>query len=453
MKLIPALLILLATALVILEPAQAASFDAGVARACITPPMPFWLTGYAARTNPAPKVRSDLWAKALALRDARGQRAVIVTTDIIGLPAELSDAVARRLEEEHGLRRSDALFNSSHTHAGPVVWPNLKVMFDLDPSEQARALDYTRQLTRTLVEVAGRALDQLRPARLAAGVGSAGFAMNRRQPVGSAVRIGENPVGPVDHSVPVIEVTTPDGGLLAVLFGYACHNTTLGGNFYEIDGDYAGAAQREIEKAHPGATAMFLMLCGGDQNPRPRGTYDHVTSHGHQLAAAVERVLGGTLTPLPPRLRSAWHAATLEFAPHDRARFETEAAGTHVFQQRRARLMLEAYDRGQPIRTLEYPVQALRLGDTFTLLALGGEVCIDYVHRARHQYPGEMLAVAGYCNDVSCYIPSRRVLDEGGYEPADSMIYYAQPGPLRDTVEETVFGAIDRVLAQVGVQR
>jgi neutral ceramidase len=427
----------------------AAEFKAGVARTVITPPLPIWLNGYAARTNAAASVKSDLWAKALALEDEQGGRAVLVTTDLIGLPAAVSEAVAAQVWQKHGLQRSQLLLNSSHTHSGPVVWPGL-IMFAFQPEEKEQILRYTRKLTDDLAGVVSAALADLAPARLAFGRGSAGFAINRRELGTNGPRLGYNPAGPVDHGVPVLRVTAPDGALRAVLFGYSCHNTTLGGDFYQVDGDYAGCAQREFEKSHPGAVGLFMMLCGGDQNPRPRGRYSDVEDHGRALAAAVERVLAGELKSVRPPLRSAWRVTELEFLEHTRQTFERETRETNVYKQRRARAILTAYDTGRPPRRLLYPVQAIRFNEDLTFLALGGEVVVDYAHRARREYPGENLVVAGYCNDVSCYIPSLRVLREGGYEPVDSMIYYGQPGPFAENVEETVFRCVREVMAATG---
>jgi hypothetical protein len=244
----------------------------------------------------------------------------------------------------------------------------------------------------------------------------------------------------------VLRVASNDGSLRALLFGYACHNTTLGGDFYQVDGDYAGAAQRALEQAHPGATALFLMLCGGDQNPSPRGNTNHVQQHGAELAAAVERALAGRLRRVRPPLRAARESILLDFAPHTRETFEAERKDGSVFRQRRAGLMLAEYDAGKPIRQLPYDVQVVRFGRDLTLLALGGEVVVDYPIRARLEYPKEHWIVAGYCGDVSCYIPSLRVLREGGYEAVDSMIYYGQPGPFAENVEEQIWAAVRRTM-------
>jgi hypothetical protein len=433
-------------------PLLAADLRAGVARVKITPPQPFWMSGYAARTHPSEGVYQDLWAKALALRDGEGRQAVLVTTDLIGLPRAISDEVAEQARTRFGVERSSLVLNSSHTHCGPAVRKNLAVLYDFDEEDRRRVDAYGAELVERLVEAVGRALDDLAPASLSVGHGSVGFAVNRREFTSEGVKIGVNPSGPVDHDVPVLRVTGRDGSLRAVLFGYACHNTTLGGDFYLIGGDYAGFAEAEIEKAHSGATALFLMLCGGDQNPSPRGTLDLARQHGQALAAEVGRVLGTTLVPARPPIRTALEEVPLEFAPHTRAAFEQEAASPDRFRQRRARLLLAAYDEGRPVRRTSYPVQAIRLGADLTLLALAGEVVVDYALRAKKELAGENLIVAGYCHDVMGYIPSRRVQQEGGYEAVDSTIYYGLPGPFAESVEETVFAALRRVAERAGLR-
>jgi hypothetical protein len=115
--------------------------------------------------------------------------------------------------------------------------------------------------------------------------------------------------------------------------------------------------------------------------------------------------------------------------------------------------MLEAIDKGYDISTISYPVQAVRFNKDFTILALGGEVVVDYSLNTKKRYPLENMFVAGYSTEVQCYIPSARVLKEGGYEPDNSMIYYGLPGPFAGNVEEKVTGAIDLVLKKTGAKR
>ena len=432
-------------------PAMAAEWKAGVARMKITPSGPIWMSGYGNRNKPSEGVVHDLWAKAIALEDKKGQRAVIVTTDLIGLPRAISEQIAAECQKRWGLDRSRLMLNSSHTHTGPMVRENLNTMFDFSPEESKRVHDYARMLTETLINTVGGALGDLKPAEITYGKGSAAFAVNRRQfnPNGR-VTIGINPQGAVDHEVPVLAIKGTDGKLWAALFGYACHNTTLTGEFYRLSGDYAGFAQIEFEKAHPEAVGMFMLLTGGDQNPNPRSKDELAIQHGKTIAAAVDTVLKGQMKPVRGPIRAAFQLTDLAFAQHSREDFEKELSSKTPAAVRRAKEMLKAYDERRPVTKVAYPVQAIRLGKDVTYVALGGEVVVGYGLRTKKEFPGEDTVVAGYSNDVMCYIPTAQILKEGGYEAVDSMIYYGQPGPFASDVEERVMAGVKSVMKRVG---
>jgi neutral ceramidase len=428
-------------------------YRVGVGRVDITPEGPIWMSGYASRIKPSEGALTKLYAKALAIEDSRRGKVVIVTTDLIGLPRQITDEVAARAQKQWGLERSRLLFNSSHTHTGPVVRPNLNTMYNLTTEQTAVLSKYADKLREDLYTVIGAALKEMQPASLEFGQSTAGFAINRREFTRQTVRIGLNPGGPVDHAVPTIAVRSADGKLKAVLYGYACHNTTLTGEHYKISGDYAAYSQAEIESAHPGATALFVLLCGGDQNPNPRSSEEIAMAHGKTLAGAVKQTLEGKMEAVKGPIRTAFQVTDLAFAPHTREQFEREATEGNQYQKRRAQEMLKLYDERRPIRSTPYPVQAVRFGSAFTMVALGGEVVVDYALRAKKEYPKERLIVAGYSNDVMCYIPSKRVLKEGGYEAETSMIYYGMPGKFSEEVEETIFGTIGKVMQRVGVKK
>jgi len=429
----------------------AAEFQAGVARIDITPHKPIWFAGYDERTHPSTGMVHPLWSKALAIQDTKGSRLVIVTTDLIGLPRAITDLVAARAQQEYGLTRASLLFNSSHTHTGPLLNPRSRPLYNLSDDELRVIDDYSRELAENLFTVVGSALSRLAPAQMSYGLGQAHFALNRREPTPQGIIIGVNPAGPVDPDVPVIRVASTDGTLLAVLFGYACHNTTLTETFYQASGDYAGFAQIELERAHPGATAMFLQLCAGDQNPNPRGTLALAEQHGRTLAREVERVLGTTLAPVKSPLRSTFQNIELAFAMRPRSYFEQEAKSADAGLARRAKIMLKAYDDRHPIQQMQYPIQVVRLNNSLTILALGGEPVVDYGLRVKREYGGSLI-VAGYSNEVAGYIPTAKVLKEGGYEVVDSMVGYGQPGPFADDVEDRVMAGIQRAMKAVGLK-
>jgi hypothetical protein len=406
----------------------------GVARMDITPAPGIWMAGFAARTCASERVALPLYGKALALEDARGRRAVLVTVDLLGVTAATTARLADALRTSHGVPREGLLVNASHTHSGPVTADMLTIAYDLPAGQPARIADYTRSLEERLAEAAGRALASLRPARLSFAEGRASFAANRR--------VQFSPDGPVDHAVPVLEVAFDDGGPGAIVFGYACHNTTLQAPWCGLHGDYAGVAQAVLEGRRPGASALFVAGCGGDANPKPRGTLELAQAHGTALADAVEHALG-TRTAVAAEIGLAYGVVDLPFAPPPtRAEWETRLQDPDPYVRKHARLMLDVLARdGHLPRVQPAPVQVWRFGGTFTLIALGGEVVADYALRLKREHPGR-LWVAGYSNDVFGYLPSLRVLREGGYEGGGAMIYYGRPGPFAPDVEELVHAQV-----------
>jgi hypothetical protein len=428
-----------------------ADFKVGLASKVITPELPFWMTGYGSRTRPADKVLHDIWAKAMVIEESPSSRVVIVTTDILGLSRQITQEVAKRVNEKYGIKRSELLLNSSHTHSGPAIWPALDGLFNLNQEDQQKVARYSARLTDDIVEIIGTAINNLAPMNISSGHGSAEFAMNRREYTPKGVINGKNPKGIGDHDVPVLKVTTPEGELKGILFGYACHNTTLSG--YEYSGDYAGFAQIEIQKAHPGVTAMFFIGCGADQNPQPRGTIELATQHGKELASAVEKVLTGNLTPVRPPIRTAYETAELEFAPFTLESFQKDLLSSDKYSVNRAKVMVNALNKGWDLTKYQYPLQAIRFNKDLTIVGMAGETVVGYDLKLKKEYSKENLFVMGYCNEVMCYIPTKQIVQEGGYEPASSMIYYDMPGPFALNVEDRITDTLHSLMKKVGAKK
>jgi len=426
---------------------QKAGWKAGVASIVITPDESMWMAGYAARNKPSEGKVHDLHAKALALEDENGTRLVIVTVDLIGIPRPMRDWLAEHAKQSFKLEPEALLLNASHTHSGPVIRETRysiygNTLYGLSPEQIQQSNKYVDDLQDKLLELIGRAIENLAPAKLSYTHARAGFAMNRRLKTETGVRNSPNPDGPVDHDVPVLRIESPDGKLRAVLFGYACHCTTL--SFYQYCGDYAGFAQEYIEKAHPGTTAMFMAGCGGDQNPYPRRTLDYCMQHGRALANGVESALAPQARPVAGPIRASIDTVTLDFAEvPTRQKLEQQAKSKDKYDRRHAEVLLEELEQNGAIRTTyPYLVQVIRFSNDLTMVALAGEVVVDYSLRLKSELPGQAVWVAGYSNDVFGYIPSVRVLTEGGYEAGGAMRYTDLPGPFAPSVEERIVSKV-----------
>ncbi len=430
------------------EPATG-GWRAGVARADITPEESIWLAGYAGRDHAAEGTLHPLWVKALALEDASGQRALLVTTDLVGLPRDLTDTLLARIEADHALKASQVILSSSHTHSGPVTDNMLYAMYPLETDDKARTEQYTRGLVERILGAVDEALGELVPVQIESGNGVTRFAVNRRNNNESQITATHDLKGPVDHAVPVIRVSRQDGTPLAVVFGYACHATTL--DIYQWSGDYPGFAQIELESAHPGATAMFFAGCGGDQNPLPRRTIERAVQYGRELAVAVERVLAEPMKPLTPDFRAHYTEVELALAPApSRDELAAQAENAPGYKLRCLNALIATLDAGKPLpATYSYPIQFWQLGEQ-TLVALAGEVVVDYSIFLKRMLGNDTFVMA-YAHHVPSYIPSERVLAEGGYEGADAQLYYGLPSPWASGVEERIMTGATKAATALGL--
>jgi hypothetical protein len=420
-------------------------WKAGVARTIITPPEYMWMAGYAARERPAEGKIHDLWAKALALEDAREKRVLLITSDIIGFSRDLSVSICSRLGEKYNLERKDIILSSSHTHSGPVMNDNLFGIYPaFDDKLRKQVADYSKFIEEQIVILAGRAINSLAPVHLYTGVGIARFAVNRRASGWEGDILYDPDVeGPSDHVVQTFTVQDLNKKPIVIVFGYSCHATSLSG--YEWSGDYPGFAQIELEKTYPGLTAMFYAGFGADQNPFPRGGVLECEQYGKELAIAVEKVMKDSMEALSPSLQTVYNEIELEIEPPPDSEELDEVMDKGAnWEKNWAKTIKKKLAAGEelPGTYPHYPIQSWQLGKQ-TLVVMGGEVVVDYVFKFREKL-GNDLYIMGYANDVMAYIPSERVLKEGGYEGKTSMWVYGHRGNWIPGIEEKIFNEVVR---------
>ena len=406
----------------------------GVARIDITPTYPIRLTGYASRQTESEGVAQHLWAKALAIGSDQDRPAILITVDNCGVPANVREEVVQRLYKAKRLDPDRIAVCSTHTHSAPWLKGFAPNIFGgpIPAAEEARVERYTRELTDALVSVALKALADRQPAKLSRGLGQAGFAANRR-----------TKGGPADHDLPALFVTDASGNLRAIFASYACHCTTLGGEFNQLCGDWAGYAQECVEREHPGAIMLMALGCAGDANPSPRTGLDLAQQHGREIGAAVDRILTHALAPVEGKL--ACRVKRIEL-PLDtlptRAEWEARAKQTN-YAGSHARINLARLERGEALPTkIPYLVQTWTFGNGLAMVFLPGEVVVDYSLRLKKELDAARLWVNAYANDVPCYIASERILREGGYEGGLAMVYYDKPARLAPGVENLIVGTV-----------
>jgi hypothetical protein len=413
------------------------TFIVGVAKVDITPDYPVRLNGYLARKAECDGVIQHIFAKALAIGTDREHPAILISVDNCIIPAAVRAEIFQHLENR-GIRNEKLAICVSHTHSAPKLTGAADNIFGRAPTteEQMHIDRYTREFIDKLVAVANAALEDRKPATLSWSQGTADFAANRR-----------TKGGPVDRDMPVLKVTGANGELRALLVNYACHCTTLSDQPNQICADWAGYAQEYLEKAHPGIIAMTIIGCGADANPAPRGTIDFAKQHGQEIMKAVDDLLAQPFHPLDKKLECRAKRIALDFGPlPSREEWERRAAlngPTDYPIVYHARKNLARLDRGEKLPAqLPYLVQEWNFGDELALVFLCGEVVVDYSLRLKTDFDKSRLWVNGYSNEVPCYIPSKRILKEGGYEGGGAMVYYDLPTRLADSTEDKIIAAV-----------
>ena len=420
-----------------------AEWRIGAAAVDVTPVFPVRLSGFGFRRAESEGVTQKIWAKALAIDDGHQVGpAVLITVDNLGVPWPMVQTVAKRLRAKTGLAPERFAVTATHTHTAPMLSGVTPTLFGqpIPAAHQRRIHRYTEQLTGRIEQAALEALGDLQPGQIEWSPGSAGqvgFAKNRR-----------TQGGPVDHDLPVLVARTAKGGIRAIYTSYACHCVTLSHN--QVSGDWAGYAQEWVQKNHPGAVALVSIGCGADQNPDTGVTGDNTaaaSAQGRQIADEIARRLKGRLAPVNGRLSTVLAQVELAFGtPPAKAEWErlaerADAVGYH------ARVQLARLARSEALQTrLDYPIQTWRFGDELAMVFLPGEVVVDYSLRLKREFDRDRIWVNAYANDAPCYIPSERILREGGYEGAGAMVYYDRPTKLAAGLEEKIVREIHRQL-------
>jgi putative membrane-bound dehydrogenase-like protein len=307
------------------------------------------------------------------------------------------------------------------------------------PDEHQAHIDrYTREFVRKVEEVAAAAVADIRPGRLSWGCGKVNFAVNRR-----------TQGGPVDHDLPVLVVRDLDGKVRALYFSYACHCVTLSNN--RISGDWAGFAQEYLQQQFPGTVVLASVGCGADSNPASGATGDKVPicqAQGKQIGDEIKQMLSSELKDITNEPSTRYSRIDLAFdTPRTRKEWEERAQSTNYAIAYHAKLNLERLDRGQELpKSMTYPIQTWLFGDQLAIVFLPGETVVDYALRIKNEYDRNRVWINGYANESRCYIPSERVLKEGGYEGGGAMVYYDRPQRFAPGLEAKIMDVVARQL-------
>lgn len=418
----------------------------GAARVEVTPTHPVVLAGYGGRRTELEGIDTPLWARAMAIGDT--DPVAVVVLDNCGVPAAIKARLVHELAKD-GITAERLVVAATHTHNAPNLVGYAQVLWAgrMNAEQEGRMEKYTEFAVAKMAEAVRAALKNRQPLHLEWSKGKTTFGGNRRIMIDGQWRgFGFQRDAPVDHSLPVLAAKDEKGEVKALWANYACHCTTVGSRNH-VSGDWAGFANDAMERAFPSATALMTIGCGADVGPQPSGTLQHAQTHGEAIGAEVQRLLSGKMRALNAGPTVSGQEVALPLVePKPRAHWESlKAKGG--FDGQLGIAMLKKLDAGKMVPShVNYPVASWRFGKDLAMVFLPGEVVVDYSVRLNRELDWTRLWVTAWSNDMPGYIPSKRVLAEGGYEADFSQVYYEQPGRYQPQVEDVVVKAVHAVV-------
>lgn len=412
------------------------SWKAAAASEIITPDEFMWMAGFGFRNKPADGKLSDVRVKILALEDQNGKRVLMISLDLCAIEKPFSEALPLLLSRKFNFSRDEIIINVSHTHSGPETNEN----WVKDEGQKIKIRQYIKELESKISNLTEKVLKALKPANVYSGISTVRFQLNRRYNKESSLNLQHEFHGPNDFAVPVLKVTDTAGKMIAIGFGYACHNSVLRG--YKWSADYAGFAEESLEKEFPGATALFFQGAGGDLVAFPRNTPGAAVQHGKTLAAAVKTLLSVSdkMQKLEPILKTVYSEISLQLRNIMPAPDETYYPKLSPVDKEKI------YKDISVKKFYPYPVQVWKIGDQ-PLIVLGGEVLVEYSIELKRIF-GQNIFVYGYSNNVMAYIPTSQASREGGYEGASS----PQEGLLWGlNIESSILAEVLRLANFIGI--
>ncbi|MDF2671651.1 MAG: hypothetical protein K0R67_3957 [Paenibacillus sp.] len=413
----------------------------GVAKVDITPEVPVPLAGFAFRSGPYEGITRSLYAKVSlfqqkAAADQPVATTLVVQADLIALAAEEIPGFAAEIEQRYGLSGASVIYNATHTHSGPHMRGGAA------SSKVNR--DYSKLVESRLLQAVEQAFASLESVKVEKVVGNCSIGIHRRKEVNGEFVMAPNPAGPNDQEVTVIRFNRiTDGTTKGIFVHFTCHPTTTGDNL--ISSEYPGVAMERVEQSlGGGAIATFLQGCCGDIRPNLtssdgqffRGDDSDVCRLGAALGDAVLAALKQEPQSLPLcalEVRDVTIRLPYQSVPDEATLREGAELPGYDGELNRAWLAQSAEDRNFMPMRLAY----MKLAEGLELVALNGEVVVQYGLYLKQQFPDAVLPLA-YSNGVVAYIPTAAQLIEGGYEARDSIKLFGMPSPFRRDIEALI---------------
>jgi len=414
----------------------------GVAKELITPRERTTMIGFGSVFGvPFTDIHDDLYVRTLLLRDADGEEVLLIAMDLLFHDDTLPKALRDYAAEKYGVKGDNLHVSYTHTHYGPAVKG-----YDFNWT----ASSYEAFLFDRICASIDRAYLNVRKGTLSFSAAPGDWNVSRRLPKDGIMDFAPNPDGEADRNLYLLRLCDETGKLRALVTSFACHPSNVNG-YNTLSSEYPGRLCACIEGEYYGCTALFFQGFGSDcklkrgmkTSARFSGiTYDEIDEVAQSMLLGVKKQMcSADWQPVPVKLGSKVFTVDLpvdckpvSFFASERKKF-AEGAGqpdgpfvkmpgkidnmgfnSNMLQWACSSFVVDNYDAMPDAVTLNCGV--IRLNENFYIFSMGGEPGVNIQTVLRQKFAGKQILCFGY-NDAIAYVPSDKMIAEGGYEGGD----------------------------------
>lgn len=431
----------------------------GYADADITPKMPLYLDGFAARSGKSTGVRDPLYLKTLYFKDFDDEACIILVFDMIGFGKELSQRIKAAATEVSGIPDEQVMLLATHTHSGPAAG----VLFGLPQCDE-----YWDDVIVKVKETVKAAVMNKREVGISLDEYPISLGINRRQLVDGKIVIGNNPDKPCDNSMRVLRFTDGEK-TVGALCNASCHPVNHGAENMRITADYPSKLHA-YANGKDNFFALFTNSACGNINPlRPYGddAEANLTSCGDELVRVLEAAISDTAklvdnlkltclydsVKLPIELKFGLDEAKDKYN-YWKKKLETETDANVLYRSKVYAnwygMQIEALEKGES-PSLDIPIRLFSIGEV-AIISLPFELFCETRARLCEAFEGitgKKLIVCGYADQLRSYLPDALALSEGGYETESACVWYAIPGKYTPDSESTLLSACEKLFLRL----
>ncbi len=405
----------------------------GIAKEMVTPCVLSKMAGYASRTETFKGIHDDLYVKACLMKNETDQT-FIIGFDIIQFSHILNEKIQDYLYTKYSIKKEQVVISYSHTHAGPEVKSfkqrDNKLIYE----------DFLFERTKCCID---KVFLNLFDGDAYYAVSTGDWNVNRRKIVDNEVIMAPNYDAIKDRDLWMLILKDSDGDIRGIFYNYSCHPVTLSTTLF-ISSEYPGRINQLLEAKYYGCIAGFLQGSAGNMRPliSAKGnkfnpcSFEEVDRMALSMTAAIESVINkAAYEKIQPVLKAVSFIIPAEIEALSKEQFEQMAQTETSGMKERYKYVAEHYDEIKDV--VDIHAGLVKLSNDLYLAYMGGEVCYEIKLIVQNVLKDKKLIFLGY-NEAITYIPSDRIIQEGGYEGSRAQLMAGFKGPFKKGIDKTV---------------